>query len=246
MRRKSFFIDTTLCTACRGCQIACKQWNQNPATKTRQRGTYQNPPDLSAATWKLVRFNEVESKRGEPKWNFFPDQCRHCLYPPCKIAADERKGGAVIIDSLTRAVIQAPGVFTTLRAARFEQAARDSQAVRDLIARYIELRWAESQQLSGCNAVHSASARLSRWLLQSADRIGSDHLPLTQEFLAQMLGVRRTTVTLLAQSMQERGHIKYTRGRIILLDRAAIEAASCECYHAVQQDRLPSILGFNL
>ena len=59
MAGKSFFIDTTKCTGCRGCQAACKQWNQNPGTKTLQRGTYQNPPDLSTATFKLVRFSEA-------------------------------------------------------------------------------------------------------------------------------------------------------------------------------------------
>ena len=110
MVRKSFFIDTTLCTACRGCQTACKQWNQNPATKTRQRGTYQNPPDLSAVTWKLVRFNETKGSAGDPKWYFFPDQCRHCLYPPCKMAADEENPEAVVLDKRTRAVIFDPAV----------------------------------------------------------------------------------------------------------------------------------------
>ena len=59
MADKSFFIDTTKCTACRGCQIACKQWNKNPGTKTVQRGSHQNPADLSASTFKLVRFNEI-------------------------------------------------------------------------------------------------------------------------------------------------------------------------------------------
>jgi formate dehydrogenase iron-sulfur subunit len=110
MARTSFFIDTTRCTGCRGCQTACKQWNQNPGTKTQQRGTYQNPADLSAATFKLVRFNEAKGPGGEPKWYFFPDQCRHCLYPPCKIAADGKAKGAVIIDVRTRAVIFNPAV----------------------------------------------------------------------------------------------------------------------------------------
>ena len=110
MAGKSFLIDTTKCTACRGCQTACKQWNKNPATKTIQRGTYQNPADLSATTFKLVRFNEAEGPGGEPQWYFFPDQCRHCLYPPCKMAADKKTKGAVILDARTRAVIFNPKV----------------------------------------------------------------------------------------------------------------------------------------
>jgi formate dehydrogenase iron-sulfur subunit len=105
MADKSFFIDTTKCTACRGCQIACKQWNKNPGTKTLQRGNHQNPADLSTATFKLVRFNEVEVPGGEPKWYFFPDQCRHCMSPPCKEVADGKAKGAIIQDEKTGAVI---------------------------------------------------------------------------------------------------------------------------------------------
>ena len=110
MADKSFFIDTTKCTACRGCQIACKQWNKNPGTKTLQRGTHQNPADLSASTFKLVRFNEVEVPGGEPKWYFFPDQCRHCMSPPCKEVADGKVKGAIIQDEKTGAVIFNPKV----------------------------------------------------------------------------------------------------------------------------------------
>ena len=110
MADKSFFIDTTKCTACRGCQIACKQWNKNPGTKTLQRGNHQNPSDLSASTFKLVRFNEVEVPGGEPKWYFFPDQCRHCMAPPCKEVADGKVKGAIIHDEKTGAVIFNPKV----------------------------------------------------------------------------------------------------------------------------------------
>jgi formate dehydrogenase iron-sulfur subunit len=110
MPGKSFFIDTTRCTGCRGCQIACKQWNQNPGTETNQRGTYQNPPDLTTATFKLVRFSEEADTSGQPKWYFFPDQCRHCLYPLCKMVADRKAKGAVTLDARTRAVIFNPAV----------------------------------------------------------------------------------------------------------------------------------------
>jgi formate dehydrogenase iron-sulfur subunit len=110
MAGKSFFIDTTRCTACRGCQIACKQWNKNPGTKTIQRGTYQNPPDLSTVTFKLVRYSEEGVMGGEPKWYFFPDQCRHCVDPLCKLVADGKAKGAVIHDEKTGAVIYNPEV----------------------------------------------------------------------------------------------------------------------------------------
>ncbi len=105
MTGKAFFIDTTVCTGCRGCQIACKQWNQLPGTKTKNRGTYQNPEDLSFYTYKLVRFKEYLGPDGKPVWYFFQDQCRHCLEPPCKETADESVPGGIIIDGETGAVL---------------------------------------------------------------------------------------------------------------------------------------------
>lgn len=104
MAGKSFFIDTTRCTACRGCQIACKNWNQNGASMTKNRGSHQNPPDLDGNTYKLVRFSEVE-KDGKLAWYFFADQCRHCIDPPCKDAIQGYVDGAVIHDEKTGAVV---------------------------------------------------------------------------------------------------------------------------------------------
>jgi formate dehydrogenase iron-sulfur subunit len=110
MADKTFFIDTTRCTACRGCQIACKEWNQNPATTTKNRGSFQNPEDLSFVTYKLVRFSEVVSG-GELKWYFFPDQCRHCIAPPCKEIADALGyQKAITQDAATGAVLFNPKV----------------------------------------------------------------------------------------------------------------------------------------
>ena len=94
--------------------------------------------------------------------------------------------------------------------------------------------------------MHEAKARLCRWLLQCADRTGRDELPLTQEYLAQMLGVRRTTVSLLAQSLQVRGLITYRRGRIRLRDRKGIEACACECYDIMRHEKLAPALGLHL
>jgi formate dehydrogenase iron-sulfur subunit len=105
MADKTFFIDTTRCTACRGCQIACKQWNKLPATTTKNWGSHQNPVDLSFWTYKLVRFSEVVSD-GELRWYFFPDQCRHCIAPPCKeIAEALGYKKAIIQDAATGAVL---------------------------------------------------------------------------------------------------------------------------------------------
>ncbi len=86
MAGKSIFIDTTRCTACRGCQIACKNWNRNGASATRNLGSHQNPPDLDGNTFKLVRFSEVETD-GKARLVLFPRSVRHCLEPPCKDTA---------------------------------------------------------------------------------------------------------------------------------------------------------------
>jgi formate dehydrogenase iron-sulfur subunit len=109
MADKSFFIDTTKCTACRGCQISCKQWNMNPATKTKQHGTHQNPDDLSSVTFKLVRFSELEED-GKPKWYFFADQCRHCIEPPCMYTAQSLGVNAITRDDATGAVLYNPKI----------------------------------------------------------------------------------------------------------------------------------------
>ena len=97
MSGKSFFIDLTKCTACRGCQIACKQWNKLPAEETKNTGNYTNPPDLSAITYKTVHMREVKNAKGElDSWVFFPEQCRHCVEPPCKMAADAYDNQAIL------------------------------------------------------------------------------------------------------------------------------------------------------
>lgn len=148
--------------------------------------------------------------------------------------------------SFTRATVQIPGKFSAISAVRFEYAVSCNPALRDLMLRYIEILWAEAQQNAACNAIHDGSSRLCRWLLQCADRTGSDQLLLTQEFLAEMLGVRRTTVTLLAQELQKQGILRYSRGRITILDRAALEARACECYGTVKHDHLLPRIGVGI
>jgi formate dehydrogenase iron-sulfur subunit len=104
----SILVDTSKCTACRGCQMACKQWNQLPATITKNWGSYQNPQDLSVDTWKLVRFEDGTNGDGKPFWYFFTDQCRHCLSPGCMAAAEkeeivqDEKTGAVLFTAKTK------------------------------------------------------------------------------------------------------------------------------------------------
>lgn len=99
---KSFFIDTTLCTACRACQVACKQWHGLPAETTANRGTFENPPDLSFDTYKLVRMRETVVD-GRLKWLFFPEQCRHCSEAPCLETAGN--ASAIFRDAASGAII---------------------------------------------------------------------------------------------------------------------------------------------
>ena len=99
---KTFFVDLTKCTACRGCQVACKQWKKLPAVKTENWGSHQNPKDLSGNTLKLVRFSEVV-ENGKLQWLFFPEQCRHCVEPPCLDAMTVP--GSIVHDKETGAVV---------------------------------------------------------------------------------------------------------------------------------------------
>jgi CRP-like cAMP-binding protein len=147
--------------------------------------------------------------------------------------------------SFTRATVQIPGRFSTITAHAFERISLGSSAIREMIGRYTETMWAEAQQLAACNAVHDSSSRLCRWLLQCADQTESFQLPLTQEYLSQMLGVRRTTVTLLAQELQKQGIIKYSRGKVTILNRKMLEDGACECYEVIHHERLALKLGVN-
>jgi CRP-like cAMP-binding protein len=144
------------------------------------------------------------------------------------------------------AATQVAGKFSIIRASALAHLVQDHVPLRDMITRYTEVLWAEAQQLAACNAVHDVPARLCRWLLQVSDRTGSDELPLTQELIGQMLGVRRTTVTLMAQSLQRNSAIKYMRGRIRILDREKLEHGACECYATLQQEKRPLKIGVKL
>jgi CRP-like cAMP-binding protein len=121
----------------------------------------------------------------------------------------------------------------------------DAEALRQLVPQCPELGQAlhrfgqrlamQTTQIAACNRLHDVEERLARWILMSHDRIGSDNLPLTQEFLAQMLGTRRSSVTVAAGILQKAGLISYTRGSVKILSRQKLEAAACECYGIVQR-----------
>jgi CRP-like cAMP-binding protein len=134
-----------------------------------------------------------------------------------------------------RAIVQLPGGATRVSCSQFHAAAKQSQAIRDLLVRYNDVFISQIQQSVACNALHAMEARLCRWLLQSHDCMDGNAIPLTQEFLAQMLGVRRTTVTITARLLQSAGMISYRRGLVQVVDRSALEETACECYAVVRQ-----------
>jgi CRP-like cAMP-binding protein len=141
--------------------------------------------------------------------------------------------GLGLYKSLVRVVVQLPIGVTKISATQFRKAAADSDAIRDLCVHYNEVLLSQARVTAACNAMHVIEERFCRWLLQSADRAGSSTVNLTQEFLAEMLGVRRTSVTEVASKIQNTGAIKYSRGIINVLDRPAIEKMSCECYQTL-------------
>jgi CRP-like cAMP-binding protein len=135
--------------------------------------------------------------------------------------------------AFARAVTQIAGPALRIETARIEVAKQSSLVVRDLFDRYADVLLAQVLQSVICNSFHPMRQRLARWLLMTQDRIASNELPLTQEYLAQMLGVHRSTVIRAAQLLQNDGVIRSARGRLTVVNRAKLEKASCECYGAV-------------
>jgi CRP-like cAMP-binding protein len=141
--------------------------------------------------------------------------------------------GLGLYKSLVRVVVQMPVSVSKIAATHFRSAAATSDSIRNLCIRYNEVLLSQARVTAACNALHPIEARFCRWLLQSADRSASDTVALTQEFLAEMLGVRRTSVTEVARKVQNAGVITYSRGVIKILDRAALMRMSCECYETL-------------
>jgi CRP-like cAMP-binding protein len=136
----------------------------------------------------------------------------------------------------TRAVVQAPGVALRIGASAFQKLSRQSPVLTATIFTHQELLLSQVQQAVACNCLHDAEKRLARWLLQAHDLVGKDQpIPFTQEFLSNILGVTRPTVTLVATSLQRSKLIGYRRGRIEVLDRRAFEHTACECYRAIRK-----------
>jgi CRP-like cAMP-binding protein len=136
--------------------------------------------------------------------------------------------------SYERTITQVAGRSWRLPLPVMRAASAQSPTLREAIARHAQATIIQAAQSTACNTLHKAEQRLCRWLLLTQDRLGSDVLPLTQEHLAIMLGVQRTTVTATASRLQERGFVRYARGRIRILDRPGLLRCTCECYEAIE------------
>lgn len=134
------------------------------------------------------------------------------------------------------AVMQVPGDALRLRVEAFRSHVEQDAEMTQILHRYTQALITQIAQNSACNRLHSTEERCARWLLFTHDRVGADHFPLTHEFLAQMLGVRRATVSEVAAALQAAGIIEYKRGIIQVLNRSALEKASCECYGIVTRE----------
>jgi CRP-like cAMP-binding protein len=205
-------------------------------------------------------FRELDYREGTALWDA-GDQVRHVVFPvsgtisirvPTKdghgieVATVGHEGAVGFHDdglpAVTQAVVQAPGRFLCIAAQAFAAAAHNDEEIRRLADICNGWLLLQSQQTAACNAVHAADSRFCRWLLRASDALGADTVLVTQEAIAQALGIRRTTVTLIAQQLQLRGAISYRRGRVAIRDRASLQAAACDCYRKLDSSRWPSKL----
>jgi CRP-like cAMP-binding protein len=157
-------------------------------------------------------------------------------------------GSAALYGTLspTAGIVRFPGKASTIDVAHFRAVAENSEALRNAMMQRQWKHIVDAEQAAACNASHSIEARLCRRLLTARDLSDSDELPMTQEILAQMLGVQRNSISLVANALQQRGLIRYSRGHLVITDVAGLIEHSCECYlahrspAAAASDRLPT------
>jgi hypothetical protein len=142
------------------------------------------------------------------------------------------RGGSLAV----RAICSVAGWSDRLDAPTFLDEVERGGPFSDVVSDYVQALFGQISQAAACNRLHSNEERLSRWLLMSQDRVGTDEFAITHEYLADMLGSRRATVSLSAGILQAAGLIRYHRGRVTILDRARLEATACECYGTIDRE----------
>src|SRR3954453_15650298 len=136
--------------------------------------------------------------------------------------------------AVNRGVVQLAGEVLTCDSNKLKAAAKRSDTLMSMLLRHEQALFSQAQQSAACMANHVVEARLCRWLLRARDLAGGDTLEFTQEYLGEMLGVRRTSVTVVAHTLQQAGFIKYARGKITILNLEALHEGACECYETVR------------
>jgi CRP-like cAMP-binding protein len=201
---------------------------------------------LNLSPLKLQREHEIEVPGGEIRKLYFIEEGLGSMTTMFKdgfqvevgLFGNEAVIGASALigtkRSLNNIYMQVPGhgFICSIQAAA--QEFRRNEQFHDIVLRYVQAQLMQTAQTAGCNARHAAEQRMARWLLLCADRLYSDELGLTHEFLGHMLGVRRSTVSMTAEELQRRNYIDYRRGRIKILNRSALERVACECYRVVK------------
>jgi len=205
----------------------------------------ERPPLGRLEPVSLKRFHPIEAEDRPAECVYFPIDCVVSLVKTMRegdtveIATIGNEGvtaaGAPLRSDfpLGRMFVQVPGRAYKLRAAAFSDYLSSSEEARRWLERHTRALIGQIVQSAACNQLHSAAERCARWLLTMRDRRGSSAFALTHELMSQMLGVRRATVTEIAQRLKDRGAIAYRRGAVEIADEAALLRASCECYEAV-------------
>ncbi|MBJ6126119.1 Crp/Fnr family transcriptional regulator [Microvirga splendida] len=186
---------------------------------------------------------EVLAEEGEPlQHTYFPQSAVVSLVRTLKdgrvaeMATFGREGlvglalGGMPLRSFGRYIVQIPGSALRIDMASLHKAAEARPAIRNMLHRYTEILMSLTLRSAACNAAHSVEARAGRWIIATCDRVSRKNIPLTHEFLADMLGVQRSTVSTILHGFQTRGLIHQERGSITVVDRPGLQQAACECY----------------
>ncbi len=202
---------------------------------------------ISAASQRVaLEFRHVLQEPGQPlEWVWFPHRGVVSMVSEmadggtvelATIGREGMVGVQLVLDTNRmpqRVFCQVPGAADRLPAAAFLRLMEQSPRLRRLMLRYALTLFSQVAQGSACNRLHPVEARCARWMLMTHDRVAEDVFPLTQEFLGQMLGVTRPSVSLAAGVLQKAGLIRYVRGVVTVVDRPGLEASACECYRVI-------------
>jgi CRP-like cAMP-binding protein len=231
-----------------------------PASKLEERPATRNRL-LAALAWReharlashleevSLAYKDVLHKPGEPvEWVYFPEDAivsllsfgeRDAAVEVGMVGGEGMVGAPILLgnrQSPYQAVVLRGGRALRSRSESVRRNFTRSRELRDVLLPYAHALLTQSAQSAACHRFHTPPERLCRWLLMVHDRAGSDEFRATQEFISDMLGTRRATVTEAAHSLQQRGLIDYRRGRVLVRDRAALERLVCRCYFIIKQE----------